>query len=94
MSAENTQSSETTHSRIHLVRTVTQACQVVIFWIAKVHRAAKFGVFCCVLTPFRRFDTITAEKEIAQEPGELIYGPRRHTAKSPNELIFITQGSQ
>ena len=52
------------------------------------HRAAKFGVFCCVLTPFRRLDTIRAEKEIAQEPGELIYGPRRHTASSLQRVDF------
>lgn len=31
---------------------------------------AKFGVFCCVLTPFRRLATMRAQ--IAQEPGELI----------------------
>jgi hypothetical protein len=59
---------------------IAHAWQVVIFWTAKVHRAAKFGVFCCVLTPFRRFDTIWADQEIAQESGELIYGPRRHIA--------------
>ena len=42
-------------------RSIAHAWQVVEFWIAKVHRAAKFGVFCCVLTPFRRFDTIWAD---------------------------------
>jgi len=40
---------------------IAHAWQVVIFWTAKVHRAAKSGVFCCVLTPFRHFDTIRAD---------------------------------
>jgi len=35
---------------------IAHAWQVVNFWTAKVHRAAKYGVFCCVLTPFRRFE--------------------------------------
>jgi len=42
-------------------RSIAHAWQVVEFWIAKVHRAAKYGVFCCGLTPFRRFDTIRAD---------------------------------
>jgi hypothetical protein len=40
---------------------IAHAWQVVIFWTAKVHRAAKLGVFCSVLTPFWRFDTIRAD---------------------------------
>ena len=39
---------------------IAHAWHIVVFWTAKVHRAAKFGVFRCVLTPFRRFDTIWA----------------------------------
>jgi len=61
---------------------IAHACQVIILWIVNVHRAAQFGVFCCVLTPFRRFDTSKADYVVAQEPGELIYGPRRHTSRS------------